>query len=321
MGKAIIIPNVNWSTRNFGKVTKSEIDIVGDGTITVGDTKTYTAQYHGNAVNASWSIEGNGVLSSTTGTSVTVTSTGVGSIYITAFYDFMGGEKTLESSSAYVSNGLVFYLDGKAKGNNEGKWTDLVGNVQWTNYGATSVTDGWHFANGAYMLDDGTMDFYTHANCTVEVCIDSETSGSNYFIFAGAGGGVIGCFVYSYKGTYSVNSSWFIIKGIENQSASSRGSLPYRSVIQGDGKFTMSLAGNNTSGYWNGVAKSSYNVAYTSNGTAIIGKRISKTAGGDSFPFTGTIHSIRIYNRLLTNAEILSNQRIDNERFNLGLTI
>lgn len=321
MGKAIIIPNVNWSTRNFGKVTKSELAIIGDDTIIVGDSKTYTAQYEGNAVNASWSIEGNGVLSSTTGTSVTVTSTGVGSISIMASYDSMRGGKSLESSLAYVSDGLVFYLDGKAKGNNEGKWTDLVGGVQWTNYGATSVNNGWHFSDGAYMLDDGTMDSYAYANCTVEVCIDSETSGSNYFIFVGAGGDLIGCFTQSYKGGYSITTSWFIIKGTTTSSSSSRGAIAYGSVIDGNGKFTMSLAGQNTSGYWNGVQKPTHNVSYSSDGTAIIGKRISKTAGGDSFPFTGTIHSIRIYNRLLTNAEILSNQRIDNERFNLGLTI
>lgn len=35
----------------------------------------------------------------------------------------------------------------------------------------------------------------------------------------------------------------------------------------------------------------------------------------------GKIHSLRIYNRQLTEEEILYNQAIDNTRFNLGLTI
>ena len=37
--------------------------------------------------------------------------------------------------------------------------------------------------------------------------------------------------------------------------------------------------------------------------------------------FNGQIYSIRIYNRQLTEAEVLNNQRIDNTRFNLGLAV
>jgi hypothetical protein len=37
--------------------------------------------------------------------------------------------------------------------------------------------------------------------------------------------------------------------------------------------------------------------------------------------FKGIIHSIRIHNRILSEEEILYNQRIDNKRFNLGLDI
>lgn len=40
---------------------------------------------------------------------------------------------------------------------------------------------------------------------------------------------------------------------------------------------------------------------------------------GNHFPFRGILHSIRIYNRFLTPEEILNNQRIDNQRFNLGI--
>ena len=37
--------------------------------------------------------------------------------------------------------------------------------------------------------------------------------------------------------------------------------------------------------------------------------------------FNGIIHSIRIYNRSLTLEERLYNQKVDNIRFNLGLTL
>ena len=44
---------------------------------------------------------------------------------------------------------------------------------------------------------------------------------------------------------------------------------------------------------------------------------ISNTIGGNGF--FGKIMCIRYYSRELTDAEILENQQIDNERFNLGL--
>lgn len=215
----------------------------------------------------------------------------------------------------YVTDGLVFYLDGINKGVNDGKWTDLVGGVQWTNYGATSLENGWSFANKAYMLDDGTMGSYSFANCTVEMCVDSNTS-NNYFLFVGAGAGIVGYFAQSYA-----NKSWFTIKPT-SEGGVYRGALSVTPTISGIGKFTISITGQrNGYGYWNGVKKSSDNVAYSAASTAIIGKRVPTTSSSSAFPFTGTIHSIRIYNRILSNDEMLSNQIVDNIRFNLGLDI
>ena len=42
---------------------------------------------------------------------------------------------------------------------------------------------------------------------------------------------------------------------------------------------------------------------------------IGNRAKGSSLPFKGYLYSIRIYNRLLTEAEILANQEIDLKRF------
>ena len=243
MGTAIIIPNVNWSERNFGRIHTS--------------------------------------------------------------YDEL----------SYIQKDLVFHLDGINKGTNEGKWTDLIGGVQWTSYGATSLENGWGFSNEAYMLDDGTMGNYNYTSCTVEMCIDSLTVDSNYFIFVGAGAGIVGCFVQSYY-----NESWFSIK--QTTESVTRGALSVTPPISGTGKFTISITGQTRGyGYWNGVKKSADNVAYSAAPTAIIGKRVPSTSSGSALPFTGTIHSIRIYNRILSNEEMLSNQQVDNARFNLGLTI
>lgn len=314
MGKAIIIPNVNWSSVNFGEITPVGLFISGSSSIYDGLSSEYTALYAGDAVNVTWSIEGNGTISTTFGSSVTVTPTGAGSITLNASYNSLTATKQI-TINTYIQDGLVFNLDGINKGVNEGKWTDLVGGVQWTNYNAISLDNGWSFANGAYMLDNGTMSSYSFANCTVEMCIDSNTSNNNYFIFVGAGAGIVGCFVQSYT-----SKSWFTIKPKSEGTIS--GALSVSPTISGTGKFTISITGQtNGYGYWNGVKKSSNNVAYNAASTAIIGKRVPTAASGSEFPFTGTIHSIRIYNRILSNEEMLSNQIADNIRFNLGLTI
>lgn len=316
MGKAIIIPNVNWSSINFGEITPAPVrlSISGSSSIYDGLSSEYIALYGGDAVNVTWSIEGNGTISTTSGSSVTVTPTGVGSITLNASYNSLTASKQI-TINTYIQDGLVFNLDGINKGVNEGKWTDLVGGVQWTNYNAISLNNGWSFANGAYMLDNGTMSSYSFANCTVEMCIDSNTSNSTYFIFVGAGARLSGCFVQSYR-----SKSWFTIK--PTTESITRGALSVSPTISGTGKFTISITGKtNGRGYWNGVEKSIDNVAYSAASTAIIGKRISSTTSDSEFPFTGTIHSIRIYNRILSNEEMLNNQIVDNIRFNLGLTI
>lgn len=255
MGKAIIIPNVDWSSINFGTVTPTRLYIEGSSSIYDGLSSEYTALYMGVAVNVTWSIEGNGTISTTTGSSVTVTSTGAGSITLMASYNSVTATKQITINS-YITDGLVFYLDGINKGTNEGKWTDLAGGVQWTNYGATSLENGWSFANEAYMLDDGTMGSYSFANCTVEMCIDSDTSNSTYFIFVGAGAGIVGLFVSNYN-----SKSYFTIK--PTSESYTRGALSVTPPISGTGKFTISITGQrNGYGYWNGVEKSVDNVAY-----------------------------------------------------------
>ena len=67
---------------------------------------------------------------------------------------------------------------------------------------------------------------------------------------------------------------------------------------------------------WNNVGSFSGNT--TDNGTTI-GLRYYGTNKQNIFK--GTIYAIRIYNRILTADEMKHNQRIDNERYGLGLVM
>lgn len=93
MGKAIMIPNVNWASKNFGRVTRADqLSIEGASTITASGT--YTAYYNGNEVSVTWRLTGNGTLSQSTGTTTTVIPSVNGTLLLSATY----GDKTASLS-------------------------------------------------------------------------------------------------------------------------------------------------------------------------------------------------------------------------------
>lgn len=95
MGRAIIVPNVNWGTKNFGQVTPSTLVINGNDQIFGNIATTYTALLNGIPVEASWSASG-GVLSSVTGTSVQLTPSNIPSeVTIVATYNGLIAQKTI----------------------------------------------------------------------------------------------------------------------------------------------------------------------------------------------------------------------------------
>ena len=224
----------------------------------------------------------------------------------------------------YASSGLVLQLDGIQQGDTDGVWTDLVRGVVWTPTGATKLPNGWYFDGQSYMLDDGTLGSFDSNSTTVEVCLNSELShATTYFLFVDSDAKTVFCYVDNFN-----NKGVYITRG------AIRDSTRYGSIVcgatssgnYGYGKRIISYnAGrqNTTSGYLNGIALNALDCNYTAAATAVIGKRFttSGTSTTNEFPFKGTLHSLRIYNRKLTLAEMLQNQKIDNMRFNMGFNI
>lgn len=101
MGKAIIVPNVDWASKNFGKVSLVELTIIGDTTIY--GTMSYSAELRGAPVSVNWSLTGSAAtLSSQVGTSVTLTPISDGVVTLSATY-----EGKTESIEITVYEGVV----------------------------------------------------------------------------------------------------------------------------------------------------------------------------------------------------------------------
>ena len=207
-----------------------------------------------------------------------------------------GGASPSYDENSYIQDGLVFQLDGINKGSNQGKWTDLVGGVQFTipeSEYLTEETNGFTWTGNANMpVSSGTIP--SGESCTVEVAMIRTGTAVRWGAFASNSGSSLGTVVIA---RFSGN---FIV--INRKNVLSAGNIPT------DQFSTVSM--NAVSACVNKVEKTlSSSTDYISASQAGVGYVYAY--GG----MRGTIYAIRIYNRQLTVAEMQANQAVDLARF------
>ncbi len=233
-------------------------------------------------------------------TKVVTFTTAVGSItkQLTINQAAGGGEL-----SDYVQDGLVLHMDGKEKGDTAGYWESIAGGWLFENHGATFGTD--------YVSFDGTDDYLSNKNYapplsgsgTIEVVYESASDvyGSRlHVMFCGKTLNGI---------AFAINASKYVLYSMPNTTRN----RPISTLSK------ASISVSTDRAYENGVAMQTTTADYMTGRASLnfIGKR-----GGNSPQYMkGKIYSIRIYNRKLTQAEVLKNLAVDNARFNLGLVL
>lgn len=211
---------------------------------------------------------------------------------------------------SYVSDGLIFHLDGIDKGTGA-EWTDLIGGIQFNRSKTDiySTQDGYYFDGDrtSYLSSEEGVWTTGSDDFTVEVCYyNLKNSLTNYIFHCGANSTNNKFPLFYHDGS---TITWY------------QGGYVYNaSSMTSNTKYTISL--NNDRAIANGslLQKSNNTDYWDANNTRI---RIGAASSGNAFnnPFNGYIYSIRVYNRRLTEAEQLQNQRVDNQRFNLGLSL
>lgn len=204
----------------------------------------------------------------------------------------------------YITSGLIFWLDGIEKGNSAGLWRDLIGGIKFTPTSAEAVIknqDNFYFTAASSLYPKGFESNGTLSSTldtTIEVCYIPENATHCLFIHQNSSPSSL-----FYK---SGNSITFIQR--ENT---------YTYAMTLGNPYTISL--NLSSGLVNGnsISPNTGTDFWNNSGIFYIG---SRNSSGQN-PFKGTLYSIRIYNRRLTSSEMLANQQIDNQRFNLGLNL
>lgn len=210
----------------------------------------------------------------------------------------------------YITNGLVFYLDGIEKGRDDSGWKELIQGKIFT-YNSNNSTD----SNSVIFLTRGQTamvrtDYDTISSDvgTVEVCCSNISTSATSAIV-------------SQYGINPVNSIGFWLKTNGIIYMFRNDSNNNKRYNFSDISSTFTASANINLSLFNGV-KHTAKTSDTTTGN--YGKKITiggRTDGNKTYNMAGNIHAVRIYNRLLTEEEMLSNQRVDNQRFNLGLTL
>ena len=210
------------------------------------------------------------------------------------------------TAPSYITDGLLFHLDGINKGDTADAWTDLINAIVFSNYGCTSIDKGLAFYGSSYLLSTTPGWQWWRDNiktelCTIEIVFKAESLG-DYCLFNPQ--------AEESPSLWIMNNGAKLVYGYYNR----RVTYDYNAGI---GNQVVSV--NSHSAIQNGqqLSATTNSSSYTNLGVSI-GCRYN---GSASYYFNGEIYSIRIYNRQLTADEMLNNQRVDNARFNLGLDL
>lgn len=217
-------------------------------------------------------------------------------------------ELLMMGGGGYIKNGLVLQLDGIDKGTSDTtKWVDLIGGIEFTEVNGVSMHNGNHLTffgprYGEQMLvGDKVVDFPASTH-TVEAVMICRTGGWQGIFGSGKNGNVM---LYKRNGNGGLAMAGTQIGVTEK--------LPL------DIPIIVSLISERY--MYNGEV-----FEYPSS-NALGRNFVYPTIGSlensvsQSYGFLGDLFAIRIYNRHLTTEEMLHNQKVDNERFNLGLQI
>lgn len=190
----------------------------------------------------------------------------------------------------YIKDGLVFWLDGIDKGGEEGKWIDLVGGVEFQ----PDISAEWgdDFVSGA-LLSASVGLAYPCRESTIEFAMNNRFaySGNVLWLNSGVcgsicGGTTLNNLIIGQCDDYNLTFNTKRIQQAGPQCVSANANLMLHNLI----------ADYNAGVFDHWVNRVPYARLYIKN---------------------IEMHSIRIYDRLLSEAEMRHNQEVDRKRFKL----
>ena len=204
-----------------------------------------------------------------------------------------------KTPETYITDGLVLWMDGIDKGSTPGAWTDKAAGYVFTN--VNGFEDGSNYVG----LNSSSSQYFSNTSFspvnddtgTIEVVMSDYSNRALVFMPKSLGMLAFGVFGSTDQIISSTSEGKYVINF-------TTGAKIFSIVNNTRAMVDGALAQLGSENAWGGDDNINY-----------IGRRSSGNY------FTGKIYAIRMYNRQLTQEEMLHNQRLDNKRFNLGLPI
>ena len=228
----------------------------------------------------------------------------------------------LMSSSQYISDGLIFELDGLDKCSTGSYcWVDKVGGKTFTNAGGVEELDnGFRFkrTSTSYLSCTTTLTPTTYSQCTIEIVLKSDLASGDWapvVMFGNWDGtpwiqyvGVVALYSSHVNYAHSLEFATQYQDGDINSYKLPVGTLMTTSI-----KSNLPIIAN---GEYYSETSATSRACVSNKDCAHIGGRVD---GSNIVTFRGDIHAIRVYDRLLTEDEILHNQNIDIQKYNIPI--
>ena len=231
----------------------------------------------------------------------------------------VGSEPSSVVPTGYITDGLVFFLDGLQLASDE-KWTDIINGKECTLTNCTKVSNGIAFDGTAYGVIDGAIiDPPSNYNQqTIEVVLDNATISSSRKTVIHVPQITVDGTKYTGLGMRFAGDTSAAIRIVGTSIAPTNVrvcQVNKNTVIRRVSFAQLSTSSIrcvvNGTNYSNNYTSSNYAVNNTN--TTLIGAGWFSNAIGNNF--VGTICAIRLYSKQLTVAEMQANQAVDLARY------
>ena len=208
------------------------------------------------------------------------------------------------TSKDYIQDGLVFQLDGIERGTNDlTKWVDIIGGQEYVTETGNNATWGNNHLITPCLMQIENNQVIKYDNSTFEIAFYESTGSVNTILYINRNATATQGFGFGFYGNNYLLTNSHIYHLTIPKTLAPLGTIPYCFSYNGDGLLMV-----------NGqVISNTGTVDYYTN-SANFTKVASRGNGG-------RLYCIRKYNRKLTQEEMLHNQKVDNIRFNLSLSI
>ena len=224
---------------------------------------------------------------------------------------YMGGGVQPYTKEGYIQKGLIFHLDGLNDGGVGGHWIDIVQGADFSLTNVVKDGDGFLFAdsNSTAIDDNPTIPTTTPSPCTTEFVMKRVSDlGARTNINEST---IFGTKTTSYGPWLRINAAYS--SGTGQHFRFFTGKNSYRLIDISSWPINMTCSISENGGFVNFVENE------LSMNTSGYGNPSNCSIKGISISLRHC--AIRIYDRPLSKDEVLHNQQVDNQRFNLGLNI